>query len=98
MVFGHFGLPRWLLFGSDGRVDVEMGVDEEWVNSWSIAGVPCKHINILFEKFDQLFLLSRGQLCPYLEELLQGITNDHLLQVLAFCLLSRCIKGRHRGL
>ena len=63
-------MPRWLLFGSDGRVDIEMVTDEGWVNSWSIANVLCKYVKISFEKFDQLFLLLRGQLSPYLKELL----------------------------
>ena len=35
--------------------------------SWSIAGVPCKYVNISFEKLNQLFLLLRGKLSPYLK-------------------------------
>ena len=69
----------WLLLGSDGRVDVEMVADEGWVNSWSIAGVLCKHANIPFEKFNQLFLLLRRQLSPYLKEFLRVTPDDHLL-------------------
>ena len=72
-----------------------MVADEGWVNSWSIAGILCKYVNIPFKNFDQLFPLLRGQLCPYLKELLRGITNDYLFQVLTFCLLGSCIKGRH---
>ena len=63
-------VPRWLLFEGDGRVDVEVVVDEGWVNSWSISGVLCKHIDIPLKKLDQLSLLLRRQLGPYLKEFL----------------------------
>ena len=63
-------VPRWLLFEGDGRVDVEVVVDEGWVNSWSIAGVLCKHIDIPLKKLDQRSLLLRRQLGPYLKEFL----------------------------
>ena len=49
-------------------VDIEMVADEGWVNSWSIASVPCKHVDIPLEKLDQLFLLLRRQLGPYLKD------------------------------
>ena len=71
--------PGWLLLGSDGRVNIETVTDEGWINSWSIVSVLCKYVNISFEKLNQLFLLLRGQLSPYLKELLWGTTNDHLL-------------------
>ena len=66
-------------FWSDGRIDVEVVADEGWVNSWSITGIPCKHVNIPFEKFDQLFLLLRRLLSPYLKEFLRVTPDVHLL-------------------
>ena len=43
---------------------------ESWIDFWSIADVPCKYVNISFEKLNKLFLLLRGRLSPYLKELL----------------------------
>ena len=57
-------------FGGDGRVNVKMVADDDWVNPCSIEGVPCKHVNIPFKNLDQPFLLLKGQLCPHLKELL----------------------------
>ena len=71
-------MPRRLLFRGDGKVDVEVVADKGWVNSWSIASILCKHIDIPFEKFDQLFLLLKRQLGPYLKEFLEVTLNDHL--------------------
>ena len=54
-----------------------MVADEVWVDPWSVTGVPCKHVDISFEKLDQLFLLLRRQLGPYLKELLCVASDDH---------------------
>ena len=40
----------WLFLGGDGWVDIEMGTDECWVNPWSVAGIPCKYVNIFFSE------------------------------------------------
>ena len=85
----------WLLFRGNGGVDVEVVANEGWVNSWSIAGVPYKHVDIPLEKLDQLFLLLRRQLGPYLKEYLRVAPDDHLLQIFAFYLLGDCLKRRY---
>ena len=90
-------MSGWLLFGGDRRVDVKVVVDEGWVNSWSIAGIPCENVNVPFEEFDELFLLLRGQLGPYLKEFLRVAPDDHLLQIFAFCPASSRIKRWHLG-
>ena len=87
----------WLLFRGNGGVDVEVVANEGWVNSWSIAGVPCKHIDIPLEKLDQLFLFLRRQLGPYLKEFLRVAPDDHLLQIFAFCLIGDYLKRWRQG-
>ena len=69
----------WLLLGSDGRVNIDMVTDEGWINPESIVGIPCKYVNIAFEKLNQLLLLLKRQLSPYPKELLRVTTNNHLL-------------------
>ena len=54
-----------------------MVADQVWVDPWSVTGVLCKHVDIPFEKLDQLFLLLRRQLGPYLKELLRIAFDDH---------------------
>ena len=73
-----------------------MVADEGWVDPWSVAGFPYKHIGIPLEKLDQLFLLLRRQLGPYLKEFLRIVPNDHHLQILSFCLLGDCLKRWRR--
>ena len=55
---------------------MEVVADEGWVDPWSVAGVPCKHVGIPLEKLDQLFLLLRRQLGPYLKEFLRRPPSD----------------------
>ena len=86
-----------MLFRGNGGVDVEVVANEGWVDPWSVADVPCKHISIPLEKLDQLFLLLRRQLGPYLKEFLRVVPDDHPLQIFAFYLLSDCLKRWRRG-
>ena len=69
--------PGCLFLGGNGGVDVEVVADEVWVDPWSVTSILCKHVNIPFEKLDQLFLLLRRQLGPYLKELLRIASDDH---------------------
>ena len=69
----------WLLLRSDGRVNIEMVTDEGWINPRGITGILCKHVNISFEKLNQLLFLLKRQLSPYPKELLRVTINDHLL-------------------
>ena len=69
-----------------------MVADEGWVDPWSVAGFPYKHIDIPLEKLNQLFLLLRRQLGPYLKEFLRVVPDDYPLQIFAFCLFSNCLK------
>ena len=62
-----------------------------------VSTLPCVHIGIPLKKLDQLFLLLRRQLGPYLKEFLCVVLDDHPLQVLAFCLLGDCLKRWRRG-
>ena len=87
----------WRLFRGNGGVDVEVVANEGWVNSWSIAGVLCKHIDIPLEKLNQLFLLLRRQLGLYLKEFLHIAPDDHLLKIFTFCLFGNCLKRWCQG-
>ena len=69
-----------------------MVADEVWVDPWSVTGVPRKHVGISLKKLDQLFLLLRRQLGPYLKEFLCVVPDNHPLQVFAFYLLGDCLK------
>ena len=68
MFFGW--VLRRLLLGNDGWVNVQMMADKIRVHPWGLINVPCKHINVSFEEYQQLFLLLRRQLSPDLKELL----------------------------
>ena len=74
-----------------------MMADEGWVDPWNVAGVLCKHVGIPLEKLDQLFLLLRRQLGPYLKEFLRVVPDGHPLQIFAFCLFGNCLKRWRRG-
>ena len=82
---------RWassrLLLRSDGWVNVQMMADEIQVHPQGLISVPCKHINVSFEEYQQLFLLLRRQLSPDLKELLRIITYEKIFQILTFLLL-----------
>ena len=78
---------RRLLLGSDGWVNVQMIADEIRVHPRGLISVPCKHINVSFEEYQQLFLLLRRQLSPDLKELLRIITYEKIFQILTFLLL-----------
>ena len=54
-----------------------MVVDEVWVNHWGVTGILCKHVDVPFEKLDQLFFLLRRQPGPYLKEFLRITSDDH---------------------
>ena len=76
---------------------MEVVADEGWVDPWSVAGVPCKHVSIPLKKLDQLFLLLRRKLGPYLKEFLHVVPDDHPLQILVFYLLSDYLKRWRQG-
>ena len=40
----------WLLFGSNGWVNVQVVIDEVRIDPWGLIGVPRKYIHIFFEK------------------------------------------------
>ena len=81
-----------MLLGGNGGVDIEVVANEVWVDPWGVTGILCKHVDVPFEKLDQLFFLLRRQPGPYLKELLGIATNDHSFQIFAFCLLSCYLK------
>ena len=74
-----------------------MIADEGWVDPWSVAGVLRKHVGIPLEKLDQLFLLLRRQLGPYLKEFLCVVPDGHPLQIFAFCLIGDYLKRWRQG-
>ena len=86
-----------MLLGGNGGVDIEVVADEVWVDPWSVTGIPCKHVNVPFEKQDQLFFLLRRQPGAYLKELLCVASDDHFFQIFAFCLIGCYFKWWRRG-
>ena len=86
-----------MFLGGNGRVDIEVVADEVWVDPWGVTGVLCKHVDVSFKKFDQLFFLLRRQPGPYLKELLGIASDDHSFQIFAFCLLGCYFKRWHRN-
>ena len=62
--------PRWLLFGDDRQINIQMMANKIWIQPRSLVCALCKHINIPHEKLYQLFLLLKRQLISDLEKLL----------------------------
>ena len=87
-----------MLLGNDGRVDIEMVIDEGRVDPGSIAGIPGEHIDVSFEELNQFLLLLKRQLSPYLKELLLIAANNHFFQVFAFRLVGGHVWWRSQDL
>ena len=87
-----------MLLGNDGRVDIEMVIDEGRVDPESIAGIPGKHTDVSFEELNQFLLLLKRQLSPYPKELLRIAANNHFFQVFAFRLVGDRVRGRSQDL
>ena len=86
-----------MLLGGHGGVDIEVVADEVWVDPWGVTGIPGKHVDVPFEKLNQLFFLLRRQLGPYLKEFLGVASDGYSFQIFAFRLLGCYFKQWRRS-
>ena len=79
--------PMRLSLRSNGGIHVESMTNEIRVHTWGFVRVPCKHVYICSEEFQQSLLLLQRQFSPNLEESFRIISNNYPLQIFTFYLV-----------
>ena len=85
--------PRSLSPRNNGGIHVESMTNEIRVHPWGFIRVPCKHVYICSEEFQQHLLLLQRQLSPNLEEFFQITSNNYPLQIFTLYLIGWYIQA-----